>query len=165
MSTGIIQLPWEQPGWLAQVTSWIHSRLAEHGRRANAPVEVVHRRAWSAFARVPTSGGPVYFKAAAPSVRFQAPLAEALAHWRPDCMLPILAVDAERGWLLSPGAGVTLRSLIASPEYFTHWHALLPLYVGVQRESVPRLPALLAAHVDVVDLAAKDRDEISWRGP
>jgi len=139
-----VSLPWEEAGWLEAVTAWIHARLAERGWRADGPLEVVHRRAWSAFARVPTSGGLVYFKGAAPSVRFEAALAEALARWRPDCMLPILAVDAERGWLLSPDAGVTLRSLSASPEYFTHWHALLPLYVGVQREFAPRLPELLA---------------------
>src|SRR5207237_3974448 len=111
-----------------------------------------------AFACVPTSGEPptsdqsrswepgglVYFKAAALSVRFEAALAEALARWRPDCMLPILAVDVARGWLLSPDAGVTLRSLIGSPEYFAHWRTLLPLYVGVQREFAERVPELLA---------------------
>src|SRR2546428_6438316 len=140
----VAQLPWEEVDWLEAVTVWIHARLAEHGLRAVGPVEVVHRRAWSAFARVPTSGGLVYFKAVAPSVRFEAALAEALARWRPDCMLPIRAVDAERGWLLSPEAGVTLRSLSASREYFTHWHALLPRYVGVQGESVPRVAELLA---------------------
>ena len=159
----VTQLPWEEVDWLEAVTVWIHARLAERGWRAVGPVEVVHRRAWSAFARVPTSGGLVYFKAAAPSVRFEAGLAKALARWRPDCMLPILAVDAERGWLLSPDAGVTLRSVSASPEHFAHWRALLPLYVGVQRESVPRVAELLALGMPDRRLAQRTEQQQEWK--
>ena len=47
-----VSLPWEEVGWLEEVTAWIHARLALRGLRAVGPVEVVHRRAWSAFARM-----------------------------------------------------------------------------------------------------------------
>ena len=91
-----IQLPWEQPGWLEQATAWIQAQLAERGRHASGPVELLHQRPWSAFARVPTDEGAAYFKAPAPMFKYEAALTQALARWRPDCTVPLLAVDLDR---------------------------------------------------------------------
>ncbi len=130
------QLPWEQSGWFEQASVWIQAELERLGRRVTGPIEWVHARVWSVFARAPTSEGAVYFKAPLPAPGFETALTQTLARWRPDCMLPVLAVDLDRGWMLSADAGVTLRSLGQSPVQLEHWHKILPLYVEIQIESV-----------------------------
>jgi hypothetical protein len=40
---------------------------------------------------VSTSNGIAYFKAPAPDCQYEAALTQALAHWRPDCTVPLLA--------------------------------------------------------------------------
>jgi hypothetical protein len=142
--TRYVQLPWAETGWLAQATAWIEGKLAECGLAQLGPVELVHQRPWSTFAKVATDKGAVYFKAPAQTMAFEAPLTEALARWRPDCMAPILAVDKERGWILSTDAGVTLRSMGQTPEQIPHWLKLLPLYSELQIELAGRVPELLA---------------------
>ncbi len=139
-----LQLPWEQPGWFGQAKAWIHAELERQSIGIRGPIEVLHMRPWSAFARVPTTIGIVYFKAPSPPDKFEAALMQALARWRPDCMLPVLAADLDRGWTLSADAGVTLRSLGQSADQLPHWHKILPLYVEVQIELAPRVEELLA---------------------
>lgn len=139
----IIQLPWDQPGWFEQAANWIHTQLSECGRQPTGPVEIVHQRPWSTFARVPTDKGLVFFKAPGPQYP-EAAITEALAGWRPDCTVPLLAVDRERGWLLTPESGVTLRSAFRYPEQIDHWLKLLPIYAELQIEMIARVPELLA---------------------
>lgn len=74
----------------------------------------------------------------------EAALTQALARWRPDCTVPLLAVDPGRGWLLTPESGVTLRSAFRYPEQIDHWVKLLPLYAELQIEMIDRVPELLA---------------------
>jgi hypothetical protein len=140
-------LPWEQPGWLDQATAWIHERLTQRGQPATGPVELLHQRPWSTFARVPTTGGTVYFKAPAPMFAYEAALAQALAGWRPDCSVPIVAVDLGRGWILSEEAGVTVRRADQSAGQMEHWLKLLPGYAELQIEMIARVPDVLALGV------------------
>lgn len=137
-------LPWDVPGWLEAASAWIHDQLAAHGLQHVGAVEVLHQRAWSAFARIATDGGFVYFKAPAPSDRHEAALTAALARWRPDCTVPVLAVDLERGWILSRDAGLTLASVTRAPDQIEHWLRLLPLNAELQIEMAARVPELLA---------------------
>ena len=139
-----MQLPWEEPGWIEKTTVWIHAQLEEHNLRASSPVEIIHQRPWSTFARLSTEDGIVYFKAPAPAFKYEAALTQALANWRPDCSVPVLAVDFERGWILSANAGDTLRSMYRSLEQIEHWEKVLPLYVELQIDMTERLPELLA---------------------
>jgi aryl-alcohol dehydrogenase-like predicted oxidoreductase len=91
---GHVELPWEAPGWLEQATEWIHDQLAAAGRHRTGPVEIIHQRPWSTFARIATDKSTVYFKAPAPADRYEATLTEALARWPPDCSV--------RRWRLTP---------------------------------------------------------------
>jgi hypothetical protein len=142
-----IWLPWQEDGWLERVTTWIDDHLALAGRQRSGDVELLHQRPWSAFTRVPTNRGTVYFKAPAPSSVSEARLTAALGRWRPDCTVPVLAIEAELGWLLTVDAGVTLRELSRTPEQLKHWQRILPLYAGLQRELSDRVPELLALGV------------------
>lgn len=138
------QLPWEKPSWLEEATNWIQARLAEYGLRSVDPIEILHQRPWSTFARVNTETGIVYFKAPAPVFKFEAPVTAALAKWRPDCTVPLLGVDQDRGWILSADAGPTLRSLNLGSGQIRHWTKILPLYAELQMQMVVHLPELLA---------------------
>lgn len=142
-----VQLPWEQPDWLEQVTTWIRTQLDARGYQIAAPLEMIHQRPWSSFARVTTDRGSVYFKAPAPMFAYEAGLTQALARWRPDCTVPLLAADLERGWILSADAGITLRQDGQSVAQIEHWVKLLPLYVELQIEQATRVPDLLALDV------------------
>ncbi len=106
-------------------------------RRAIASATVVYFRA--------RGYGPRYglFQSARPPF-YEAALTQALARWRPDCTVPLLAVDLERGWLLSADAGVTLRSVSQSADQIAHWLKVLPLYVELQIEMAEHVPELLA---------------------
>lgn len=138
-----MELPWEDSDWLEQATAWIHAQLARREWHVTGRIEILHQRPWSTFARVTTDNGTVYFKAPAPQYH-EAALTRALARWRPDCTVPLLAVDLHRGWLLSADAGVTLRSVDRPAEQVEHWLNVLPLYAELQIEMVDRVPELLS---------------------
>ena len=139
-----IQLPWEQPDWFEQATTWIQAQLGERGWSITGPIDVMHQRPWSTFARVTTDHGIVYFKAPSPMFTYEAALTQALAQWRPDCMAPVLAVDLDTGWILSADAGTTLRQVSRSVDQITHWVQVLPLYSELQIVLIDRVPDLLA---------------------
>lgn len=137
------QLPWEHPGWLEQATAWIHRQLAAHDLGIIGPIEILHQRPWSTLARLSTTNGTVYFKAPAPAYPYEAALTQALARWRPDCTVPVLAVDLDQGWLLTADDGITLRDIGRSPGQVEHWLKVLPLCAELQIEMAARVPELI----------------------
>jgi hypothetical protein len=141
----IIELPWEKPGWIEDVTAWVDAELGRHGRLRTGPPEILHQRAWSAFARIPTDNGITYFKAPAPPLsKFEALLTQALSTWRPDVTVPVIAINRETGWFLSENAGVTLRESHPGVEQVEHWVRLLPVYAEFQMQMAARLDDILA---------------------
>jgi hypothetical protein len=136
-------LPWEEEGWIERVTVWIDEHLVKDGRLRTEDVELLHQRPWSAFARVTTNRGTVYFKAPAPTLISEARLTEALSRWRPDCAVPVLAIDPDQGWMLTADAGVTLRKLTRTTHQLEHWQRILPIYANLQRQLSDRVPELL----------------------
>lgn len=91
-------LPWGQRDWLQQAADWVHAQLAAGGFQIVGPVELMHKRPWSVFARVSTASGTAYFKAPAPAYKYEVALTQALALWRPDCTVRLLGVDLSRAW-------------------------------------------------------------------
>lgn len=144
MQNQTVSLPWDQPGWLEQATAWIQAQLKAHDYHATGAVELLHQRPWSTFARVPTQRGVVYFKAPAPAYPYEAGLTQFLARLRPDCSVPLLAVELEHGWLLTSHAGITVREADPGLGQIDHWLKVLPLYAELQIEMIDRLMDLLA---------------------
>src|SRR5215213_3386730 len=105
-------LPWAQPGWREQASAWIYAELEQRGVTIVGAIEQPHVRPWSTVLRVPTSAGDHYFKATSPLLAHEPALTQWLAQQRPDCIAPVLAVDRERGWMLMPDGGTTLRAII-----------------------------------------------------
>ena len=79
----------------------------------------------------------MWFKACAPSHRFEAGLVGSLARTKPDLLPPVVACDAERGWLLTAHAGTSFRQLGNPPEL---WLQLLPHYAELQRDAIVPSP-------------------------
>lgn len=139
--------PWDAPGWLGAVSEWIEARLAGRGSKLDGPVELVHTRPWSAFAKAPTAEGVVYFKTTSPYLRHEIPLTRMLAELAPEVIPPIIDRDEERGWLLTEDAGVTLRSLGQTPAQLACWDLLLPVYASLQQQVAAHTGAMLLAGV------------------
>lgn len=130
------------------VLEWITAALAGRGLASSGPLETVQQRIWSRVARIPTAAGPVYFKAAAPAVAYEAGLTRRLAELRPECAPEVLAADPARGWLLMGDGGMRLReTLKAEGLGLGRWLELLPRYAELQIELAGRLPELWALGV------------------
>ncbi|WP_091445591.1 phosphotransferase [Micromonospora yangpuensis] len=99
---------WSDPVWQRAARGWIAEQLARTGRRITGEVEP-RVRPWSLVWRVPTGSGPVWFKANSIGTRYEAGLVDALSRLDPDAVLTPLAVRPDRGWLLLPDGGETLR--------------------------------------------------------
>jgi len=133
--------------WRVAVDAWIGAGLTRSGRRPAGEVEQVKLRSWSLVLRVPAEPDQVWFKAGGPGCAYEAGLVEALAGWAERSVLPPLAVERERGWLLLPDGGPTLRSVLAEGGEQAHWEQLLPYYAELQRELAGRVDEMLALGV------------------
>ena len=167
---------WTDPQWLAAAHEWIESELAQAGLRPSGAIEQPHVYPWSTVLRVPTADGDTWFKANTEALRYEAGLVTLLAARRPDCVLPLLATDLERGWMLMADAGTTLRRLQADERDLSRWLDVLPLYAGVQLDLVGDVDELLALgvpdlrlgtlperyerFVEEVEVAQRDRDAV-----
>jgi hypothetical protein len=140
-------LIWVQPGWLADATGWIRSRLAEHGLEPTGEIEQPHVRWWSTALRVPTGDGDLWFKAAAPPHAFEARLLSILERERPGHVPEPVATDPERGWVLMRDGGERLRELVRTSRDLVHWQRLLPEYAELQLAAAADVDELLAAQV------------------
>jgi hypothetical protein len=173
---------WTDPQWRAAATGWVDDELKHAGLTRTGPPEEIKQRAWSVVWRLPTDGGPVWFKANGGDTRYEAPLAAALARWVPARVIVPYAIDAERGWQLLPDAGPSLRDADAATDPAT-WAAFAADYARLQRDLTPyaddmialgvpdqrphRLPELAEALVadPAVALADEDRARLAERLP
>jgi hypothetical protein len=135
---------WLDPAWRAGAQAWATQRLAALGRPVNGPIEQTRVRPWSVSLRLPTASGAFWFKANTFGCRYEAALASALAWWAPAAVLVPVAVDADRGWLLTADAGPTLRE--TSPG-LDDWAAMLAGYARLQRTLAPRAGEMVALGV------------------
>jgi hypothetical protein len=138
---------WASPAWLEEATGWIDKRLAIAGSRRTGPVEQPHLRPWATALRVPTTGGTVWLKAAAPSTSFEIALYELLAREVPEHVLVPLAVDAGRDWVLLPDGGSRLGDRVGSEDLAAALCEVLPQYAELQRALAPSADAILALGV------------------
>ncbi len=134
---------WEaSPAWVGAALNWIHARLHAAGRRVTGPAMLVRRFPWALVLTAPTDRGAVFFKAVAPDGMFEVRITQALAQWEPELTLPLLGVDLERRWFLTPDGGHSLRTAIRSRQSIAPWFDLLPQYAAFQQRLAARLDDL-----------------------
>lgn len=119
---------WRDPEWQQEALAWIREQVGDPAGNIEQP----HVRPWSTVLRVPTTDGPLFFKANDRYSRFEAALDDELARSFPDLVGEVVAVDTERGWLLLHDAGTRLRDLEPGPEQLVCWEQLLPRYAELQ---------------------------------
>lgn len=135
-------LDWAQADWLLSARAWIEQRV-----RIAGAVEQVHLRPWSTVLRVPTDDGDLFLKAASTWGAFEPALTVLLAERAPERIAEPVAVDLERGWMLTRDAGTGLRELVSSVADLHHWVTLLPAYAELQIGLAPEVDELLAIGV------------------
>lgn len=107
-------------------------------------------RPWSTVLRIPTARGPVWAKATRPGTAHEARLLAAFGAWGLQSVVPVLAVDEERGWLLLGDGGRTLRQMRPDGEGdrdLAAWQSILSTYAGLQRDLEARAEEILALGV------------------
>lgn len=107
---------------------WVRAHVEPTGPRV-----AVRERVWATTWRLPTTEGVVWFKACAPTHRFEAELVPLLAAGWPDLLPRVVAEDRERGWLLLADAGTPFETFGNAPEL---WLKLLPAYGELQRDAI-----------------------------
>jgi hypothetical protein len=139
--------PWERCGWCAEAEAWLRERAVEAGYTLYGPVMQAHARLWSCMLTAPTDRGPLYFKAVEPSFAFEAPLTKALAQRWPEHLPPVVAIDTDRGWLLTAHGGQVVRDLVRGVDGPAHWERLLTQFAQMQIESAGEVDRLIALGV------------------
>jgi Phosphotransferase enzyme family len=134
---------WSSRPWRVAAVAWIDEALGSHGIRRTADAEQVSIRAWATVLRVPSSVGPLWFKASARESAFEAGLAELLARVVPRQALHPLATDADRGWLLLPDGGPSLASQLDHVDPVAVLERVLPEYGALQLALAPHSRELL----------------------
>jgi hypothetical protein len=146
-TAGLDSPGWLDPQWREAALDWVSARLGEQARAVVGEVEQPHVYPWSTVLRVPTAEGPVWFKANARGTAYEVPLLTALGSWCPDRVLVPLAADADRGWLLLPDGGTTLRASQGGLTDLAHWEKVLVEYAELQRRLAPRAAEMVALGV------------------
>jgi hypothetical protein len=141
------ELDWTAEPFLSEARGWIEARLAESGQSLAGGIEQPHIYWWATAMRVPTTDGVMWFKAARHTQAFEAALTPILVAARPDQSPELLAVDRDRGWMLTRDAGVRLREFATGEDQLRCWEELLPQYAELQLELAARTDDLLAIGV------------------
>ncbi|WP_221091022.1 phosphotransferase [Deinococcus aquaedulcis] len=126
-------IPWFHADWAAQALTWLDTELAAQALTRTGEPEVLKHWQISLLWRVPTDGGPVYFKAVPEFFAREVALTPVLAREVPGAAPRVLAADTARGFLLLADSGE------AGPDDLT---GLLRHLAWVQRASLPLLPTL-----------------------
>ena len=143
--------------------AWLH----EHGC---APIGALEARIrpWSSCWRVPTADGVVWLKAPGPGTGYEVRLYRTFVETGAPHVLAPIALDVDRGWLLLPDGGPTLRSLLDRDPDPAQWERVLPGYAELQRHlagrvlpGLPdhrpeRVPALLAELLERLPVEHRD---------
>ena len=150
---------WTDEAWLAEVHEWLSARLDALGLQPAGAVEQPHTPWWSTVLRVPTTGGPLWFKAARDG-GVETRLTAILRDVAPEHTVELLAAEPERGWMLTRDAGTRLREHATGDAQLRCWEELLPEYAALQvrlADGVDQLLALGAPDLRLPALARQAR--------
>lgn len=139
---------WAEEEWRSDVEDWVDSACDAYALRRISPIEPGRPSIRSIHVRVPTDAGTLFFKALAPGQFFEARTTSAAASIADDQLVMPLAIDPERGWMLSPDYGSTMDSLAPTPEL---WSRVLSSLGRLQCGLVPYEQTLFDAGLQILD--------------
>lgn len=139
---------WAEDEWQSEVEAWIDMACETYTLKRISPLQVGRPSIRSIHIRVHTDAGLLFFKALAPGQLFEARLTSAAASLAPEQLVMPLAIDPERGWMLSPDYGATLDKLAPTPVL---WARALGSLGRLQRSLVPYEQTLFDAGLQIMD--------------
>jgi hypothetical protein len=128
---------WRSAEFAAELEGWCRDVLLEE-----VILEEVKVRSWSAVWRVLTPGGTYYAKQNCPGQLFEAGLMVVLAGLS-ERVVPVIAADVERGFLMTPDQGPVMRESVGDSE--ESWCAVVRGASLLQREVADHVGPLEAA--------------------
>lgn len=128
--------------WRHAAERWTRDELSARGVEVVGPVEQVRIRPWSTQLTVPTADGRLWFKANCTSMSFEPALQVELARLAPDAVDAPVAVDRERGWMLTRDRGTTLGD--STEPSVPDWRRVLGRAASLQRVAADHGPELIA---------------------
>lgn len=138
---------WRSPEWREHARRWLDDRLAEAGIERTGDVEQPRVRPWATVLRAPTTRGPVWLKAAAHTTAAEIALYEILYDVVPRFVLPPIATDIARGWIILPDGGPTLGERLSGDDLLAALIEVMPRYARLQRDLAPHVGRVLATGV------------------
>ncbi|MCI2430620.1 aminoglycoside phosphotransferase family protein [Candidatus Acetothermia bacterium] len=130
------RVPWYTKGWFATAQAWLQAQCKDLGI---ALVEIEQARSWerSSLWRIKTNAGLFYFKAVPAMFSHEISLTQTLAAWYPENSPKVIAIDADRGWMLMEDVEGQSWDHVQNPKI---WEDALQRYAQIQIAS--------AAHTD-----------------
>ncbi|MFG2994623.1 phosphotransferase family protein [Streptomyces sp. NPDC048257] len=155
-------LPWTREGWYATAAAWADEQLRRAGNTPVGAPEQPFLRVWSFQLRIPVAHGAAYFKASPPVFGHEAEVTRLLSDRFPDSIPRVLAIDAQRHWMLTDDFGPVHRPAsaeavegyarmvpqLATIQRFTEGHARALGAAGCPDHRTARLPELLAELIE-----------------
>jgi hypothetical protein len=129
---------------LAGARDWTREACRALGITIVAPIDEVHVRPWSTVFRVPTTNGSVYVKCCGPTQRHEPHLTALLHREFPGLVTEVLALHADRPWMLVAEGGVKLGEMYSGDELLRAWREVLPRCAQLQRDITPRTDEIIA---------------------
>lgn len=130
---------WTTGPFLDELRAWIESSV---GRVLT--LEQAKLRAWAGVWRVATVDGVFYAKQNTDGQAFEAALIAELAALAPDHVIPVAAVDTDRGLLLTPDQGQVFAETVADDD-LDAWIRLVTRAMELAKIVAPAMPVLSAA--------------------
>ncbi len=136
---------WTGADWFTPADTWVRAQLATAGIAVTGEPIPYKIRFWAAVWCYPTDRGLYWFKENNPGQSFEAALVDAMAQALPQHVIPPLAIEPNRGWLLTADQGATLDEQLTQVDPLLLWRRLVVEYAALQRDTVPAEQALLAS--------------------
>ena len=129
--------------WRREAERWTRDVLVDRGVEVTGEIEQPRIRPWSTQLTVPTDAGRVWFKTNCTSMSFEPALQVELAALAPEAVDAPVAVDLDRGWMLTVDRGSTLGD--STSPTVADWQLVLRRAAELQRDAAGAEQELLAA--------------------
>ena len=133
--------PWYVAGWFRMASTWMSDEMSRIGITATGPAEQLRSSERSSVLKARTDTGHVYFKAVPDMFRYEPALTRALSDRFPGRISAVLAVDADRHWMLMQDCG---ENDLSAYEDVAVWEAALRSYAEIQIEMARQADDLFA---------------------
>lgn len=126
---------WDSSTWLTEVSAWLYTKLNQLNAQPIGPLQQVSGWALGQILKQTTNKGDFYFKATAflPTFSNEAQLCQLLSSLFPQTTPEVIAIDANKQWMLTANFGATL------PENtpLSVWSKVFSQYSKMQIASIP----------------------------